>query len=319
MIGGLHVCFNFLKVIGQHFKSSGLEDIFVEANILAANSASAALEGKAYYRGVRAHTLAYEALCRIKWQQFQYWLGAQHEGDGINMEMVNKVITLFDTEAPGYSAKLQNAMQDLTAGFSTGIFKQKIEEFNHEYENDSRFKYWSTYIEMVEVLLDYIKSHRDGNWSLHLEAFEAMLPWLTIYDHTNYARWGPIYLADMKNLPAKVKDEFLEGNFVIKQSSHRFNQVPIDQATEWVNRICKLSNGIIGITRNDTARDRFCATWSDRTQISAETKLLFGLQEAGDDEADLTTRKDALPSNVKRDAASVKRPKSNFKDLTYLK
>ena len=30
-----------------------------------------------------------------------------------------------------------------------------------------------------------------------------------------------------------------------------FNQVHIDQATEWVNKLCRLSNGIIGITKTD--------------------------------------------------------------------
>ena len=41
---------------------------------------------------------------------------------------------------------------------------------------------------MVEILLDLITAERDGNWTLRLDAFAAMLPWLTIYDHTNYAR-----------------------------------------------------------------------------------------------------------------------------------
>ena len=49
---------------------------------------------------------------------------------------------------------------------------------------------WSTYMnkEEVEILLDFIRAETGGNWTVHLEAFAAMLPWLTIYDHTNYAR-----------------------------------------------------------------------------------------------------------------------------------
>ena len=35
---------------------------------------------------------------------------------------------------------------------------------------------------------------------------------------------------------------------------------PTNQATEWMNRMCKMQNGIIGITRNDQARDKFCVT-----------------------------------------------------------
>ena len=58
---------------------------------------------------------------------------------------------------------------------------------------------------------------------------------LTIYDHTNYAKWGPVYLAEMKNLESiapEVYAEFMNGNFVVKRSKRRFNQVPVDQATE---------------------------------------------------------------------------------------
>jgi hypothetical protein len=51
----------------------------------------------------------------------------------------------------------------------------------------------------VETLLDFIRANRKGNWALHLVSFSAMLPWMTIYDHTNYARWGAVYLCEMKN------------------------------------------------------------------------------------------------------------------------
>ena len=73
---------------------------------------------------------------------------------------------------------------------------------------------------MVEILLDFIRDERDGNWILHLEAFTAMLSWLTIYDHTNYAQWRPVYLADMKLLEKtapEVHAKFLDENFVMKR------------------------------------------------------------------------------------------------------
>ena len=63
------------------------------------------------------------------------------------------------------------------------------------------------------------------------------------------------------------------GNFVVKRSYNHFNQVPLDQATEWMNRMCKISNGIIGITRNDPARNLFCVTWAEHSHVSHETKV----------------------------------------------
>ena len=153
---------------------------------------------------------------------------------------------------------------------------------------------------MVEILFSFVRANRDGDWLLHHDSFAAMLPWLTIYDHVNYARWGPVYLADMTGLAQtapEVQEEFLAGNFVVKRHAGRFNEVSVDQATEWVNKVCELSKGIIGIPRNDTARDRFWTTWSERSQISEDSLHLFGLRN-DDFEEDSSTRKDGLPSKL---------------------
>ena len=159
---------------------------------------------------------------------------------------------------------------------------------------------------MVQILSDAIQDFREGDWNLHLNLFSSMMPYLAIYDHTNYSRWGPVYLSNMKQLAVTAPDvhrDFAEGNFVVKRSSHRFNQVPVDQATEWQNRMCKLSSGIFCITRNDTAQDRFCITWSERSYISEQTKKLYGLQDS-DHEA-ISTRKEGLPSRVVKDEDNV--------------
>jgi len=147
--------------------------------------------------------------------------------------------------------------------FSNQHVRHLMEEFDNAHSPNHNFRLWTSYMQMVELLLAMIRAYRDGNWDLHLESFAAMLPWLTIYDHTNYARLGPVYLAGMENLETKapkVHVEFIAGNFVVKRTNKRFNQVLADQATEWMNKTCKVQNGIIGITRNDQARDKFCVT-----------------------------------------------------------
>ncbi len=73
-MGGLHVCFNFLKAIGQHMESAGLDDLWTEAGVYAANTTETMLHGKAYYRTVRGHQLTYEALWHHKWSMLESWL-----------------------------------------------------------------------------------------------------------------------------------------------------------------------------------------------------------------------------------------------------
>ena len=103
----------------------------------------------------------------------------------------------------------------------------------------------------------------------------------------------------------EVYAEFMQRNFVVKRTKRRFNQVTADQATEWINKPCKMQNGIIGITRNDQIRDKLCVTWTERSRISQDTRYLFNLE---DEEIDTTfTRSDSLPSQMKRDADDVKK------------
>ena len=63
-----------------------------------------------------------------------------------------------------------------------------------------------------------------------------MLPWMVIYDHQNYGKWGAVYLADMYNLEKNAPMKSYHKATLL--SNNRLNQVPghVDQGTEWVNR-----------------------------------------------------------------------------------
>ena len=91
LLGGLHICFKFLKAIGQHLENAGLDDIWVDAGLFTPKSTDAMMEGKAYYRAVRGHTLAYEALSHIRGKELKL-TGQQIE---ITIE-VEKVANIFN-------------------------------------------------------------------------------------------------------------------------------------------------------------------------------------------------------------------------------
>ena len=266
------------------------------------------LDGKAYYHAVRGHQLTYEALWQIRWPLFESWLAENEHQNCVEVkELAQNVSKLFkERRGDNFRVDLQTAVNQLTDVLSSEKIQDFMEKFEKAHSSNPNFKLWSTYMEMVEVLLNFIRAERDGNWALHLESFAAMLPWLTIYDHTNYARWGPVYLADMKNLEKtapEVHAYFTDGNFVVKRSKRYFNQVPADQATEWINKSCKIQNGVIGITRNDQARNKFCITWSERSRISQDTRCLFNLEDDAEDSTFI--RSDSIPSRTKRDTDDV--------------
>ncbi len=53
------------------------------------------------------------------------------------------------------------------------------------------------YLEMVQILLLFIRATLGNNWELHLSAVRSMLPWFFITDPVNYARYGSIYWLEM--------------------------------------------------------------------------------------------------------------------------
>ena len=47
-----------------------------------------------------------------------------------------------------------------------------------------------------------------------------------------YAELGAIYLCEMKKLPHDIKEEYQMGNFVVKMSKQKFNQMDTYQSQE---------------------------------------------------------------------------------------
>ena len=168
-----------------------------------------------------------------------------------------------------------SAVYTILMFFSINIFRDEFEVFLEEHSQNSTFTFWKMYIDLVQILLNFVRAEREDNWELHLEAFQQMLPLMVAYDHTNYTRWGTVYLADMKNLqqtaPA-IYNEFTSGNFGVKRTEGAFNQLPTDQALEHINKLCKIAGGLVGITHNRPALDCWMLTCSDLAQIVDEIR-----------------------------------------------
>ena len=113
--------------------------------------------------------------------------------------------------------------------------------------------FWNSYLEMVELLMNFVRATREGNWDLHLECIKEMLPWVFPFDHTNYARYLPVYLAQMMVLPETHPEAhalLLNGDFgVPRATSHGFAQMPVGQTIEQtLNRSTKTKGGIVGFS-----------------------------------------------------------------------
>jgi hypothetical protein len=195
-LGGFHTTMNFMKAIGQHFESSGLRDIWIESGVFGDNSTLHMLSGHAYNKAVRGHKLTFEALWRILWPEFETW--ASTNGKVLDDRLrrgVDCVLNMFTYHEAGEASKFFEELVEAT----TELFAL-LDDFDTSQSDCPTFTYWRQYMEMIAILLGFIRAEREGNWELHMERFSRMLPYFASYDHTNYSRWGPVYLADMRNL-----------------------------------------------------------------------------------------------------------------------
>ena len=164
---------------------------------------------------------------------------------------------------------------------------------------------------MVSILLRFTRAIREGDWELYLSSFSEMLPWFAAFDHVNYTRWGIVFLADMTRLPCtapEVYQGFQHGDVVTNQTKNAFNPIALDQALEHVNKSGKAA-GITGITRTESARDRWCLTYNERAKLSDDTKEMFGIRTAKDG----VGHKDLGKARVQRDEDDVQRLMSHFR------
>lgn len=185
-MGGFHVALNYLAVIGKMFQDSGIEDLLIESGVYGSNTASVLLKDKSYNRGVRAHKLVMEALLRLQWQSFGVWLEEQQNIPDINEDLCLALITACQSSVNDTDVLKKNVdslCEQLPA------LLDAFAAFKHQASEQSKlFRFWNMYINMVLLLLRFIRAERDGMWSLHLNAVAEMVPYFYSMDRVNYSR-----------------------------------------------------------------------------------------------------------------------------------
>lgn len=111
-------------------------------------------------------------------------------------------------------------------------------------------------MEIELCVLVYLHSLRQASFTIYLDALTELTLWFFALDHTNYARWIPIHLRDMAELPIKhpeITKKFKDSNFPIQKTNRVFSAIPIDQSHEQNNGYIKGDGGAVGLTDNSSA------------------------------------------------------------------
>uniref|UniRef100_UPI00358F76BE uncharacterized protein n=1 Tax=Myxine glutinosa TaxID=7769 RepID=UPI00358F76BE len=144
--------------------------------------------------------------------------------------------------------------------------------------NSPTFEFWDKILQLELLVVIFIRSHRERNFALYIDVLEALAPWFFVLDHTNYARWLPVHIRDMKALPNEIRDE-LKQNWVFMKTSRKFSSMPLDQAHEQNNETVKGSGGAIGLTENPAALKRWMVAGPEQARILTEFHELYHSSE----------------------------------------
>ena len=125
------------------------------------------------------------------------------------------------------------------------------------------FKSTMNYLHRVETSLFFVAASWTTDLKLHLEAGEALSKLFFAMDKIKYKRLWPTCISDMYALRTshpRTWRELESGNIYVTSSDIPFVSIGPDNGCEQLNLLMKVHNGLIGISNNANARQRFFLT-----------------------------------------------------------
>ncbi|CAC5358418.1 unnamed protein product [Mytilus coruscus] len=300
-LGGFHTLSCFIAAIGKLWGDGGLKDLLVDSSVYASGTVDQMLNGKEFNRAVRALTLAFEALYVSLLSAFFKWC--------VEKDVIKSFPISFWSSL-SYIASNFNSNQEVLSSIHSAMADIErhmlplLKDFRQWGCNVSpTFKFWDKFLTTVEIMLQNIRSEREGLWSLHLSSVSAMVPFIFVTNRVNYSRWLPVYIQDMFNLPPDVLPAFESGDFSIRQKPSAFNGIWSDMATEkTVIKDSKGCGGIVNITRQKPALIRWSLTRHILADFSSEMRKRSGFTAV----AEQLSHEEAKPTSMRRDDDHLK-------------
>ena len=211
----------------------------------------------------------FEALHRLRWKNY---------------------LKTVDDERKREIMRVAFLLNSSSEDISNRIYDDDVHEIMADYQNyvaeksklNPTLNFWSSYIDIVELLLFLVQATREGIWDLHVSALKSMLAWYFAYDLINYARYLSAYITEIhENLPVtheSIHQAFVNGEFVVqRQNNYGFSQIACDQLIEQtLNRDSKTKGGLTGITMKKGAVNRWILFHHHRATSAKECRLMAG-------------------------------------------
>ena len=153
--------------------------------------------------------------------------------------------------------------------------------WQNQKSSNAMFKSLMNYLHRVQTILFFVEASRNADLALHLEAGDALGKMFFALDRIKYKRLWPRYMADMRELKEKHPANWRsleEGDISVTKSDVTFVSIGADHACEQINREMKVQSGLVGISNNSNARQRFFLASPEISSLSTEFKGQFELQ-----------------------------------------
>ncbi len=141
---------------------------------------------------------------------------------------------------------------------------KNFQDWEVQRSENAMFRSMMMYLHRVKTILFFISASRNAGLSLHLQAGEALNKLFFAMDRIKYKRLWPCCIADMYmlkiNYPETWKELAEKGNISVTKSAILFVSIGADHACEHLNKFMKVHSGLIGISNNANARQRFFLT-----------------------------------------------------------
>lgn len=130
---------------------------------------------------------------------------------------------------------LQISSEELNANDLLKSLAMRFDEMKSKLLAYRTAKIWHQYMDMVDLLRDFIRSKRTENWKLHLSTLKKMIPYFAAAGHNHYAKCSQIYsqqMEELENNHPEVFNNFMKGHHVIRRSDRFWAGLSCDLTIE---------------------------------------------------------------------------------------
>lgn len=245
-LGGFHLLMSFLGCIGSIMKGSGIEELW--GTVYAKATIPHLMSGHAFSRSLRANLLTVVALFKCLIDK------SPNLSNQVDSLIANSEKLITNEMSPN---------EIYTSESVSYLLEQFLVNCRNKSEGSRTAKLWIQYLNMVILVMQFIKAERTGDFDLHLNTVISMLPFFHAAGHHLYAKSAHLYVQKMMDLPQKMKKEEFErfsrdGYFSIRRSARNWSGIWTDMVIEQsLMRPMKSIGGLThgrGITQNTLLR-----------------------------------------------------------------